>query len=182
MFFHKYKYFFQALQFPVVATFSGEAFKLLTSALQAKTTPILMVRPIRYYIGEVNRRNIDFLCIISLFQYLGYLDLYLLSIHSAQRRKKIYSLDQSGQPKVWNVVHTECLSLINSMTMQLSNKKLTNGIAGSGVAASDIGGVNGDQISQNQSEYHMTENLSIVIMGRGFEVFVLGSMLSVRKE
>ena len=110
-----------------------------------------MVRPIRYYIGEVNRRNIDFLCIISLFQYLGYLDLYLLSIHSAQRRKKIYSLDQSGQPKVWNIVHTECLSLINSMTMQLSNKKLTNGIAGSGVAASDIGGVNSDQISQNQS-------------------------------
>ena len=45
---------------------------------------------------------------------------------------------------MWNVVHTECLSLINSMTTRLSNKKLTNGIAGSGAvvagSGSSIGG------------------------------------------
>ena len=127
---------------------------------------------------------------LSLFQYLGYLDLYLLSIHSAQRRKKIYGLNQSGQPEVWNIVHTECLSLIDSMTTRLSNKKLTNGITGSGVAASGtsgssvIGGGSGDQTSQNQSEHHMRENLSIVIMWRGIVQFVLESIhvLSMHKE
>ena len=60
-----------------------------------------------------------------------------------------------------SVVHTKCLSLINSMTTQLSNKKLTNGIAGSGsatAASSDGssvigGGGGGDLTSQNQSEH-----------------------------
>ena len=108
---------------------------------------------------------------LSLFQHLGYLDLYLLSIHSAQRRKKVYSLDQSGQPVVWNVIHSECLSLINSMTTRLSNKKLTNGIAGPGLAAAAAAGNGGsiigggsdggfppmmsqlsEQMSQHQSE------------------------------
>ena len=99
---------------------------------------------------------------------MGYLDLYLLSIHSAQRRKKVYSLDQSGQPVVWNVIHSECLSLVNSMTTRLSNKKLTNGIAGPGLAAAGNGGsiIGGgsdggfppmmsqlsEQMSQHQSE------------------------------
>ncbi len=30
-------------------------------------------------------------------QYLGYLDLYQLSIHSETRRRQVYSLDQSGR-------------------------------------------------------------------------------------
>ena len=127
---------------------------MLTSALQAKTTPILMVLQILVYTVKVVCYRMSSL---SSLQYLGYLDLYLLSIHSAQRRKKVYSLDQSGQPKVWNIVHTECLLLINSMTTRLTNKKLTNGIAGPGAAAaagndgSSI--IVGDQTSQSQSKH-----------------------------
>lgn len=38
----------QAVRFPVVATFSGETSKLLTTALSAKTPPILMVYVVTY--------------------------------------------------------------------------------------------------------------------------------------
>ena len=69
-------------------------------------------------------------------QYLGYLDLYLLSIHSTQRRKKIYSLNQSGEPEVWNAIHTTTLLLINSMMTRLSTKKQPNeSVAGMGAMA-----------------------------------------------
>ena len=41
---------------------------------------------------------------------------------------------------MWNVVHSECLALINSMTTRLStSKKLTNGIAGPGGVAAAAG-------------------------------------------
>ena len=34
---------FQALKFPVVATFAGESSRLLTTALQSQSKPLLMV-------------------------------------------------------------------------------------------------------------------------------------------
>ena len=139
----------QAVRFPVVATFSGEAFKLLTSALHAKTTPILMVRPSSTVIPSTQ------ITLCYFIQYLGYLDLYLLSIHSSQRRKKVYSLNQSGQPEVWNVIHAETLSLISSMTTRLSSKKQQNGITGIGPAAttdSDMFTSSSPLSDHNQSE------------------------------
>ena len=69
-----------------MATFSGETPRLLVTALNAKNTPLLNVSSLLQLISFTMR----------LFQYLGYLDLYQLSLHSVQRRKQVYSLDQSG--------------------------------------------------------------------------------------
>ncbi|KAK2176429.1 hypothetical protein NP493_663g03001 [Ridgeia piscesae] len=66
-----------------------------------------------------------------LLQYLGFLDLYLLSRHSPQRRREIFSLSQlGGHPRNWNAIKQECLLSLNSFTdsvVSFNNKALMNG-------------------------------------------------------
>ena len=77
-------------------------------------------------------------------QYLGYLDLFQLALHSASRRKQVFSLNQSGkeerqqgggvealiplllllsgQPSTWNEIYGECITLIKSLVTKLGGQ------------------------------------------------------------
>ena len=131
---------------------------MLTSALQAKPEDILMVNLQMVSMTTTLTPPIHHLPLSSPkhSQYLGFLDLYLLSIHSAQRRKKVYSLNQSGEPEVWSVVHTASLSLINSLTTRLSAKKQPNGVVGVGAAA----GVAGGGLTSSSPPVDLPKNMS----------------------
>ncbi|KAI0223440.1 Nucleoporin NDC1 [Lamellibrachia satsuma] len=67
-----------------------------------------------------------------LLQYLGFLDLYLLSRYSPRRRKEIFSLSQlGGHPRNWNAIKQECLTSLNFFTedvVRFNNKILLNGM------------------------------------------------------
>lgn len=86
----------EAVCFPVVATFSGETSRLLVTALQTSTRPLLL--------------------------HLAYQDLSRLALHSSQRRRQSYSLDQEGRPAVWDQIAEECIARIASLTARLGGK------------------------------------------------------------
>ena len=60
---------------------------MLTVELLAKEQSVLAPTPHKLWVS----------CSIFFLQYLGYLDLYQLSIHSPQRRKQVYSLNEAGE-------------------------------------------------------------------------------------
>ncbi|XP_013412056.1 nucleoporin NDC1-like [Lingula anatina] len=75
--------------------------------------------PIESSFGEESSRCLHHAlsCKLSILQYLGYLDLYLLSKFSKERRKQIYSLSQpGGHPHNWTSLCTQCLTSIDALT------------------------------------------------------------------
>ncbi|XP_078316528.1 nucleoporin NDC1-like [Crassostrea virginica] len=58
----------------------------------------------------------------SLVKYLGYLDLSLLSKHSPERRKTVFSLSQpGGHPHNWTKLSTSCMSAIMALSERIQD-------------------------------------------------------------
>jgi nucleoporin NDC1 len=87
----------QAVQFPVVATFSGDRDRTLAVSLTSRASPLVRC--------------------------LGFLDLHQLALHSHSRRAEVFSLDVDGKPEVWEVVSRECLALVHDLTSRLTAKE-----------------------------------------------------------
>lgn len=57
---------------------------------------------------------------VPIIQYLGYLDLFVLSEKEAYRREELFMLSQpGGHPHSWNKVSQQCFSIIKSFTSEL---------------------------------------------------------------
>ncbi|XP_077981609.1 nucleoporin NDC1-like [Glandiceps talaboti] len=84
----------EAFIFPVETTFAEDEHKCLTNVLNYTT--------------------------MALVQYLGYLDLCILSEHSVKRRKQIFSLSEpGGHPHNWDSVCKNSMILIKAMASKL---------------------------------------------------------------
>ena len=140
----------QAVHFPVVATFSGERERTLSQALSCRTSPLVRVSHTLYIICASSRCVCNNLC-VSLVQHLGFLDLHQLALHSRSRRAEVcvcvcvcveaftyeiisgygtmyvclqvFSLDPEGKPAVWEVVNRECVAVIQALVSRLTARE-----------------------------------------------------------